>query len=107
VWVHLRPMTLSHTPPAPSHEHSARRGEGERKMAFDIEYAERTIRSSKEEALRRMRQADEKLERAQRATRDKDTQLAQALEEYNRCVAALVDYLNVSSRHHRANNEEG
>ena len=75
-------------------------------MPFDIEYAERTIRASMEEALKRMRQADEKLERAQRATRNKDTQLAQALEEYNRCVAALVDYLNVSRRHHRANNEE-
>jgi hypothetical protein len=76
-------------------------------VAFDIEYAERTIQSSMEEALKRMRQADEKLEIAQRAPRDKDTQLAQALEEYNRCVAQLVDYLYVSSRHHRANNKEG
>jgi hypothetical protein len=33
-------------------------------VAFDIEYAERTIRSSMEAALKRMRQADQKLERA-------------------------------------------
>ncbi len=77
-------------------------------MAFDIDFAERTIKASMEAALKRMRQADEKLERVQRAQGDKDAQLAQALEEYNRCLAELVDYLNVSSRHHRrANNKEG
>ena len=69
-------------------------------MAFDIDFAERIIKASADAALKRMRQADEKLERAQRATGDKDAQLAEALEEYNRCVAELVDYLNVSSRHH-------
>jgi hypothetical protein len=52
-----------------------------------------------------MRQADDKLERAQRATRDKESQLAEALEEYDRCMAELVDYLNVAIRHHRANEE--
>jgi septal ring factor EnvC (AmiA/AmiB activator) len=77
-------------------------------VAFDIEHAARIIESSTAAALKRMRQADEKLERAQRATRDKESQLAQALKEYDRCVAELVDYLNVASRHHhRANNEEG
>ncbi len=73
-------------------------------MAFDIDFAESAIKASTDAALKRMRQADEKLERAQRATSDKAaTQLAEALEEYNRCVAELVDYLNVSSRPHRAN----
>ncbi len=74
-------------------------------MAFDIEHAARIIESSTAAALKRMRQADEKLERAQRATRDKESQLAEALKEYDRCVAELVDYLNVASRHHRANEE--
>ena len=76
-------------------------------MAFDIEYAARIIESSTAASLKRMRQAHEKLERAQRATRDKESQLAEALEEYNRCVAELVDYLNVARRHHPANNKEG
>ena len=72
-------------------------------MAFDIEFVERTINASTEAALKRMRQADEKLEKAQRASGgDKAAQLAEALEEYNRCLAELVDYLNVSSPHHRA-----
>jgi hypothetical protein len=77
-------------------------------VAFDIEFAERTIKTSLEAALKRMRDADQKLERAQRATSNKDARLAEALEEYNRCVAELVDYLNVSSRHQiRANEREG
>jgi hypothetical protein len=84
------------------HERTRR---GERQVAFDIDFAERTIEASMEAALKRMRQADEKLERAQRAQGDKDAQLAEALEEYNRCLAELVDYLNVSSRHHGANKE--
>jgi hypothetical protein len=69
-------------------------------VAFDIDFAEKIIKASADVALKRMRQADEKLERAQRATGDKAVPLAEALEEYNRCVAELVDYLNVSSRHH-------
>jgi hypothetical protein len=70
-------------------------------VAFDIDFAERIIKASADAALKRMRQADEKLERAQRGTGgNKEAQLAEALEEYNRCVAELVDYLNVSSRHH-------
>ncbi len=76
-------------------------------MAFDIEYAERIIKASADAALKRMRQADEKLERAQRATGEKAVPLAEALEEYNRCVAELVDYLNVSSRHHGGASKEG
>jgi multidrug resistance efflux pump len=56
-------------------------------VAFDIEFAERTIKASMEAALKRMRQAEQKLEKAQRATGgDKAAQLAEALEEYNRCL---------------------
>ncbi len=76
-------------------------------MAFDIDFAERIIKASADVALKRMRQADEKLQRAQRAKSDKEAQLAEALEEYNRCVAELVDYLNVSSRHHGGASKEG
>jgi hypothetical protein len=76
-------------------------------VAFDIDFAERIIKASADAALKRMRQADEKLERAQRAKGDKDAQLAEALEEYNRCVAELVDLLKVSSRHHGGASKEG
>ncbi len=79
----------------------------ETQVAFDIDFAERIIKASADAALKRMRQADEKLERAQRATGNKGAQLAEALEEYNRCVAELVDYLNVSSRHHGGASKEG
>ena len=85
-----------------------RRKRKQRKVAFDIEYATRIVESSTTAALQRMRQANEKLEKAQRATHNKEAQLAEALEEYNRCVAEVVDYLNVASRHHsRANNKGG
>ena len=40
---------------------------GETQVAFDIEFVERTITASMEAALKRMRQADEKLEKTQRA----------------------------------------
>jgi hypothetical protein len=36
-------------------------------VAFDIDFAERIIKASADAALKRMRKADEKLERAQRA----------------------------------------
>ena len=74
-----------------------------RRVAFDIEYAARITESSTTAALQRMRQANEKLEKAQRATHNREAQLAEALEEYNRCVAEVVDYLNIASRHQRAN----
>jgi hypothetical protein len=76
-------------------------------VAFDIDFAERIIKASADVALKRMRQADEKLERAQRAKSDKDVPLAEALAEYNRCVAELVAYLKVSSRHHGGASKEG
>jgi hypothetical protein len=53
-----------------------------------------------------MRQADEKLTRAQQGGRGRERELAEALSEYNRCVAELVDYLNVSSRY-RSSEAEG
>lgn len=68
-------------------------------MAIDIEVVERSIKASVEEALKRMRQADEKLTRTQQGGRVREAELAEALSEYNRCVAELADYLNVSSRH--------
>jgi hypothetical protein len=85
-----------------------RRRRRRRRVAFDIEHATRIVESSTTAALQRMRQANEKLEKAQRATHNKEAQLAEALGEYNRCVAELVDYLNVASRHHsRANKNKG
>ncbi len=68
-------------------------------MPMDIDVVERVIKTSVDEALRRMRQAEENLERAQRAGQARDTKLAEALSEYNRCMAELAEYLNVSSRH--------
>jgi hypothetical protein len=77
------------------------------RVAFDIEHAARIVESSTTAALQRMRQANEKLEKAQRATHNKEAQLAEALEEYNRCVAEVVDYLNIASRHHSRANKGG
>jgi outer membrane protein TolC len=76
-------------------------------VVFDIEHAARIVESSTTAALQRMRQANEKLQRAQRATHNKEAQLAEALEEYNRGVAEVVDYLNVASRHHSRANKGG
>jgi uncharacterized caspase-like protein len=68
-------------------------------VAMDIDVVERAIRSSLEEALKRMRQADAQLTKVQQGGRGKtNTQLAEALAQYNRCVAELTEYLNVSSR---------
>jgi ABC-type transporter Mla subunit MlaD len=78
-----------------------------RRMVFDIEHAARIVESSTAAALQRMRQANEKLEKAQRATQNRETQLAEALEEYNRCVAEVVDYLNIASRHRSRANKGG
>jgi multidrug resistance efflux pump len=54
-------------------------------VAIDIEVVERSIKASVEEALKRMRQADEKLTRAQQGGRVREADLAEALNEYNRC----------------------
>ena len=68
---------------------------------MDIDVVERAIKSSVEEALKRMRQADAQLTKAQQEARGskRNIQLAEALAEYNRCLAELTEYLNVSSRH--------
>ncbi len=67
---------------------------------MDIDVVERAIKSSLEEALKRMRQADAQLTKAQQAGRgERNLRLAEALEEYNRCVAELTYYLKASGRH--------
>lgn len=69
-------------------------------MAMDIDVVERTIKASVEEALKRMRQADADLTKAQQGGRgERNLRLAEALEEYNRCVAELTYYLKASGRH--------
>ena len=68
-------------------------------MAMDIDVVERAIKSSLEEALKRMREADAQLTKAQQGGRsDRNLRLAEALEEYNRCLAELTCYLKASGR---------
>ncbi|MDP9487118.1 MAG: hypothetical protein M3Q49_15255 [Actinomycetota bacterium] len=69
---------------------------------MDIDVVERAIKSSVEEALKRMRQADAELTKAQQGGRgERNLRLAEALEEYNRCVAELTYYLKASSGRRR------
>ena len=70
-------------------------------MPMDIEVVEKVIKASVEEALKRMRQAEARLKSVQqgRVRAEMSTQLAEALAEYNRGVAELMEYLNVSKRH--------
>ncbi len=67
---------------------------------MDIDVVERAIKSSLEEALKRMRRADEELKKAQQGGRrgGGNPKLAEALEEYARCVAELTYYLKSSGR---------
>ena len=68
-----------------------------RRVAMDIDVVERAIKSSLEDALKRMRHAEARLTKAQQGGRDeRNLKLAEALEEYNRCVAELTHYLKVS-----------
>ena len=68
---------------------------------MDIDFLERAIKSSLEEALKRMRDADAELTKAQQGGRGEgNLKLAEALEEYNGCVAELTYYLKASSRQH-------
>src|SRR5687768_9597766 len=79
--------------------HTFTRGR-KRTVAMDIELVEKAIKSSVEEALKRMRQADAQLTKAQQGVRgERNIQLAEALAEYNRCLAELTEYLSVSNRH--------
>ena len=69
-------------------------------MPMDIDVVEKVIKASVEEALKRMRQAEARLTKVQqgRVRAEMSTQLAEALAEYNRGVAELMEYLNVSKR---------
>ena len=70
-------------------------------MPMDIDVVEKVIKASVEEALKRMRQAEARLTNVQqgRVRAEMSIQLAEALAEYNRGVAELTEYLNVSERH--------
>jgi len=66
---------------------------------MDIDVIERAIKNSLEEALKRMRDAEARLAKAQQGGRgERNLKLAEALEEYNGCVAELTYYLKASSR---------
>ena len=70
---------------------------------MDIDVVEKVIKASVEEALKRMRQAEARLTEVQQggARGEMSVRLAEALAEYNRGVAELTEYLNVSKRHSR------
>ena len=66
---------------------------------MDIDVIERAIKNSLEEALKRMRDAEAQLAKAQQGGRsERNLKLAEALEEYNESVAELTYYLKASSR---------
>ena len=66
---------------------------------LDIDVIERAIKSSLETALKRMRDAESQLTKAQQGGRGEgNLKLAEALEEYNGCLAELTYYLKASSR---------
>ena len=68
-------------------------------MDMDIDFVERAIKSSLEDALKRTRQAQARLTKAQQGGRGEgNLGLAGALEEYNRCLAELAYYLRASGR---------
>jgi hypothetical protein len=68
---------------------------------MDIDVIEKAIKSSLEEALKRTRRAEEELKKAEQGGRGMgNPKLAEALEEYNRCVAELTYYLKASDRDH-------
>jgi hypothetical protein len=67
---------------------------------MDIDVLERAIKSSLDEALKRMRDADAALTKVQQGgPTERNLKLAEALEEYNKCVAELAYYLKASNRH--------
>ena len=70
-----------------------------RRVAMDIDVVEKAIKASLEEALKRTRQAEEELKKAEQGGRSVGTpKLAEALEEYTRCVEELTYYLKASGR---------
>ncbi len=71
---------------------------------MDIDVVEKAIKSSLEEALKRMRRADEELKKAQQGkSGGGNPKLVEALEEYTRCVAELTYYLKASDQNRDTN----
>ncbi len=71
----------------------------ERRVAMDIDVIEKAIKASLEETLKRTRRADEELKKLEQGGRSVGTaKLAEALEEYTRCVEELTYYLKASGR---------
>jgi hypothetical protein len=70
-----------------------------RRVAMDIDVIETAIKASLEETLKRTRRADEELKKLEQGGRGVGTaKLAEALEEYTRCVEELTYYLKASGR---------
>jgi hypothetical protein len=75
-----------------------------RRVAMDIDVIEKAIKASLEETLKRTRRADEELKKAQQGGRGVgNPKLAEALEEYARCVDELTYYLKASGRNRDTN----
>jgi hypothetical protein len=70
-----------------------------RRVAMDVDVIETAIKASLEETLKRTRRAEGELKKAEQGGRGVGTpKLAEALEEYTRCVEELTYYLKASSR---------
>ena len=75
-----------------------------RRVAMDIDVIEKAIKASLEETLKRTRRADEELKKAEQGGRGVgNPKLAEALEEYARCVDELTYYLKASDQNRDAN----
>jgi steroid delta-isomerase-like uncharacterized protein len=75
-----------------------------RRVAMDIDVIEKAIKASLAEALKRTRQAEEELKKAEQGGRSVgNPKLAEALEEYTRCVDELTYYLKASGRNRDTN----
>ena len=71
---------------------------------MDIDVIEKAIKASLEEALKRTRRAEEELKKAQQGGRGVgNAKLAEALEEYARCVDELTYYLKASDQNRDTN----
>ena len=71
---------------------------------MDIDVIETVIKASLEETLKRTRRADEELRKLEQGGRGVgNPKLAEALEEYTRCVEELTYYLKASGRNRDTN----
>ncbi|HEV2091687.1 MAG TPA: hypothetical protein VGR18_00830 [Rubrobacter sp.] len=72
---------------------------------MDIDVIEKAIKASLEETLKRTRRAEEELKKVQQGGRGggDPTKLAEALEEYTRCVDELTYYLKATGRNRDTN----